>query len=156
MDAIAAPSLGLARQVWNFTRHLLEMCIAMCVGGSILLAAFFAAAAQTGQPALREGAPQLAVLATAAIYTLPMAAWMLFRGMDVRPTAEMSAATIGVGVVLVGLAWVGILPHGDLSGWASGRFCLPACVVMPAVMLLRRDMYTGHAGHHIAHAAHPA
>jgi hypothetical protein len=24
---------GTARQVWNFTRHFLEMCIAMCVGG---------------------------------------------------------------------------------------------------------------------------
>ena len=46
----------------------------------------------------------MAVLATAVIYTLPMAAWMLLRGMDVRATTEMAAATLAVGVVLVGYA----------------------------------------------------
>ena len=36
MDIIATPTVRLL-QVWNFTRHFLEMCIAMCIGGSILL-----------------------------------------------------------------------------------------------------------------------
>src|SRR3954447_12384597 len=31
---VRGPSTG--RQVWNFTRHFLEMCLAMCVGGGIL------------------------------------------------------------------------------------------------------------------------
>jgi len=156
METIEAPSPGLARQVWNFARHFLEMCIAMCVGGSILMAAVFGVAAQLGQPALREEAPGLAVLATAVIYTLPMAAWMLVRGMDVRATAEMAAATLAVGVVLVGLAALGTMSTDDLSAWAGTAFCGLACVVMLPVMLLRRDMYCGRAGHHVAHVAQPA
>ena len=156
MDTIATPTVGLPRQVWNFTRHFLEMCIAMCLGGSILLVALAAVVTQLGQPALRDSAPGLAVMATATIYTLPMVAWMLFRGMAVRPTAEMAAATMAVGVALVGLAWLGIIPASDLGGWAGARFCGPACAVMLPVMLLRRDMYTGRAGHAMAHAAHAA
>lgn len=156
MDTIATPTVRLPRQVWNFTRHFLEMCIAMCIGGSILLVALAAVVTQLGQPALRDSAPGLAVLVTAAVYTLPMAAWMLFRGMAVRPTLEMAAATMAFGVALVGLAWLGIIPSSDLGGWAGARFCGPACVVMLPVMLLRRDMYTGQAGHGMVHAAHPA
>ena len=108
MDIIATPTVRLPRQVWNFTRHFLEMCIAMCIGGSILLVVLTAVVTQLGQPALRDSAPGLAVLVTAAIYTPPMAAWMLFRGMTVRPTVEMAAATMAVGVALVGR-----------RGWAS-------------------------------------
>lgn len=146
-------------QAWNFVRHYLEMCIAMCIGGGLLLAGFFWAAAQVGQPALREQAPELAVLAAAVIFALPMAAWMLFRGMEKRPTAEMAGATIAVGLVLIALAWAGILPADDLSGWASARFCGPACLVMVPVMLARRGMYAGHAGHgghQMSPAAHSA
>jgi hypothetical protein len=157
MDSIEAPNPRLARQVWNFARHFFEMCIAMCVGGSILMAAAFGIATQLGRPALREEAPGLAVLATAVIYTLPMVAWMLFRGMDGRATAEMAAATLAVGVVLVGLAALGVMTTNDLSTWASAAFCGPACVVMLPVMLLRRDMYSGRAGHHhVAHVVQPA
>jgi len=120
------------------------------------MAAVFGLATQIGQPALREEAPGVAVLATAVIYTLPMAAWMLLRGMDARATAEMAAATLAVGVVLVGLAALGAMSTDDLSTWASAAFCGPACVVMLPVMLLRRDMYTGRTGHHAAQVAQPA
>ena len=119
METIQGPNPGPARQVWNFARHFLEMCIAMCIGGSLLMAAVFGVATQLGQPALREVAPGLSVLATAVIYTLPMAAWMLIRGMDARATAEMAVATLGVGVVLVGLAALGTMSTDDLSAWAS-------------------------------------
>ena len=68
MDIIATPTVRLPRQVWNFTRHFLEMCIAMCIGGSILLVVL-TAVVTLGQPALRDSAPGLAVLVTAAIYT---------------------------------------------------------------------------------------
>jgi hypothetical protein len=147
---------GPGRQVWNFARHFIEMCVAMCIGGSVLLAAFFWVAAQGGQPDIRNRAPELAVLATAVFYALPMAAWMLFRGMELRPTAEMAAATIAVGVGLVGLTWVGALARADLSGWADASLCLPACAVMLPLMLGRRDMYSGVAGHHMAHAVQAA
>lgn len=147
MSTIAARSGGLASQVLSFARHYLEMCIAMCVGGFVLLTTFFWAAGQLGQPALKQEAPEFAVLATAVLFAVPMAGWMLFRGMEPRPTAEMAAATVAVAVVLIALAWTGILPSGDLSGWASTRLCGPACIVMIPVMLARREVYSGHAGH---------
>jgi hypothetical protein len=156
METIQGPNPGPARQVWNFARHFLEMCIAMCIGGSLLMAAVFGVATQLGQPALREVAPGLSVLATAVIYTLPMAAWMLIRGMDARATAEMAVATLGVGLVLVGLAALGTMSTDDLSAWASAAFCGPACVVMLPVMLVRRDMYSGRADHHVARMGQPA
>src|SRR5512133_1325133 len=64
---------------------------------------------RAGYPKLRDEAPQLAVLATALIYALPMAAWMLFRGMDPRTTLEMSLAAISVGGILIGAAALGII-----------------------------------------------
>jgi hypothetical protein len=52
------PTPSPARQVWNFTRHFLEMCIAMCVGGVALNALVFVVGpAQLGYPDLRRTAP---------------------------------------------------------------------------------------------------
>jgi hypothetical protein len=62
---------------------------------------------------------------------------MRFRGMAWRPILEMSAATVGLGVVLAMLASAGVLSPDDV-GWAPA-FRSPACLVM----LLRLDMYTG-------------
>ena len=149
MTTIATRGGGLADQILSFARHFLEMCVSMCVGGFVLLTAFFWAAQQLGRPALRTEAPEFAVLATAVLFALPMAGWMLFRGMELRPTAEMAGATVAVALLIIALAWAGILPTSDLSGWASTRLCGPACVVMIPVMLARREMYSGHAGHRV-------
>jgi hypothetical protein len=66
------PSTG--RQVWNFTRHFLEMCVAMCVGGTALTALVFVAGpALLGYPDLRETAPAAALLIIAVLVTAPMA-----------------------------------------------------------------------------------
>ena len=147
------PSIG--RQVWNFTRHFLEMCVAMCVGGTALTALVFVAGpALLGYPDLRETAPAAAVLIVAVLVTAPMVGWMWFRGMAWRPILEMSAATIGLGVVLAVLAVVGVLSPADVRGWAL-VFCGPACLVMLPVMLVRLDMYTGRSGEHAHHRRPP-
>jgi drug/metabolite transporter (DMT)-like permease len=156
MVATTTPTIGLGSQAWNFARHFIEMCAAMCLGGSVLYAAFVALADALGSPNLRADAPELAVAATAVIYALPMAMWMVFRGMDRRSTVEMTAATLAVGAVFIGAAAVGFITAAELSAWASARFCLPACAVMVAVMLVRRDVYTGRTGHHMAHSAQAA
>ncbi|GAA2879066.1 hypothetical protein GCM10010472_41100 [Pseudonocardia halophobica] len=144
------------RQVWNFTRHFLEMCIAMCVGGGALnILVFVVGPAQLGYPDLRTTAPMLALLVIACLYTLPMAAWMRFRGMAWRPLLEMSGATVALAVVLIVLAALGVLSSEDLHRWALG-FCGPACVLMLPVMLLRLDMYTGRSGERTHRRASPA
>ena len=145
------PSIG--RQVWSFTRHVLEMCVAMCVGGTALTALVFVAGpALLGYPDPRETAPAGAVLIVAVLVTAPMVGWMWFRGMAWRPILEMSAAPIGLGVVLAVLAVAGVLSPADVRGWALA-FCGPACLVMLPVMLLRLDMYTGRSGEHAHHRA---
>jgi len=150
MSTVATPRLSLGKQIFHFVRHFGEMCIVMCVAGSALYAAFFAAAGLVGYPNLPQQSPALSVLLTAFVYALPMAAWMWFRGMQWRPTLEMSGATIGVGVALIGLAWTGVLSNAGLSDWATPSFCGPACAVMLPVMLFRLDLYAGRAGHHMA------
>lgn len=137
-----------ARQVWNFTRHFLEMCIAMCLGGGALNALVFVVGpAQLGYPDLRTTAPGLALLVIACLYTAPMAAWMRFRGMAWRPILEMSGATVALAVALIALAGLDVLSSDDLHRWAL-VFCGPACVVMLLAMLPRLDMYTGRSGEH--------
>ena len=105
MDRIATRP-GLGSQLWQFARHFLEMCAAMCIGGGILNGlVFLAGPALLGYADLRQQSPELALLVIAVNYALPMAAWMRFRGMAWRPTLEMSGATIGLGVVMI--VWTG-------------------------------------------------
>ena len=91
MDAVATARLSLGRQSWNFARHFLEMCISMCAGGAILSLIVFGISALIGAPNLREQFPELGLILIAILLTVPMAAWMRFRGMEWRPIVEMSA-----------------------------------------------------------------
>jgi hypothetical protein len=156
MGAMAHSTVGLGTQTWNFVRHFLEMCIAMCAGGTVLHLAFFALGGTAGYSDLPQTAPVFSLSVIAITYTLPMAAWMLFRGMDRRPTLEMSLAMLVPAILLIGLAWVGTIATGDLSAWASARYCGPACVAMVVAMLPRLDLYTGRTGHHMGHSAQAA
>jgi hypothetical protein len=140
------PPSSLA-QVGHFVWHFVQMCLAMCVGGSILNVLVFWAAAQIGYPDLRQQFPELSLLVIAFNYSLPMAAWMRFRGMEWRPNLEMSGATIGLAILLIGLAWLGIVPKSSLLQWQIG-FCGLACPIMVVVMLFRLDLYAGRTGHH--------
>jgi hypothetical protein len=124
------------------------MCIAMCVGGGALNALVFVVGpAQLGYPDLRTTSPELALLLIACLYTLPMAEWMRFRGMTWRPILEMSGVTVGLAMMVIVLAALGILSGEDLHSWAF-MFCGPACVLMLPVMLLRLDLYAGRTGEH--------
>lgn len=116
---------------------------------------FLAGPALIGYPDLRQRFPELALLVTAFIYTLPMAVWMRFRGMEWHPTLEMSGATIGLAIAMIGLAWLGVVPGSGLRGLVLG-FCGPACVVMFVVMLFRLNLYTGRTGHKMGHGTHAA
>jgi hypothetical protein len=154
MDRIAAPRPGLRSQIWQFARHFLGMCVAMCVGGGILNGLVFVASpALLGYPDLRQQSPELALLVIAFDFTLPMTLWMRFRGMAWRPTLEMSGATIGLAIVMIGLDWLDVVQTSTLRGLVFG-FCGPACVVMLVVMLFRLELYTGRTGHYLGHVRH--
>jgi hypothetical protein len=146
-----APQLSRLAQVGHFLRHFLEMCVAMCLGGSILNLLVFGAAGQLGYPTLRYQFPELALLVVAVNYTLPMVGWMWLRGMAWRPNLEMAGVAMGLAILLIGMTALGIVPRSSLSGLRLS-FCGLACPLMAVAMLFRLDLYTGRTGHH-AHMA---
>ena len=132
-----------------FIWHLLEMCLAMCIGGIPLIILFFVAAAKIGYPDLLDRFPEVTVIVIGLILSLPMTAWMRFRGHEWRPTLEMASTTIVLGIVLVTLGWLGILLRSSLFEWMTRL----ACPVMIIPMLFRLDVYTGHHTSHLQHQA---
>ena len=145
---------GAVARAGYFVWHLIEMCLAMCIGGIPLIILFFVGAAKIGYPDLFQQSPELSVLVVGFILSLPMTAWMRFRGHDWQSTLEMASTTLILAILLVGLGWLGILARDSLFGWLT-RF---ACPIMIIPMLFRLEMYTGsHASHssHHTHAAEP-
>jgi putative Ca2+/H+ antiporter (TMEM165/GDT1 family) len=143
---LTTPRPSLGRQSWTFARHFLEMCISMCAAGAILSLLVFGMPALIAGANLREQFPQLSLIVIAILLSLPMAAWMLFRGMEWRPILEMAAVPFGLAILLIGLAWLGAASDSILQT-TFGTFCGISCVGMFAVMLFRLDLYTGRSGH---------
>jgi hypothetical protein len=126
MDRITTSRPGLRSQIWQFARHFLEMCVAMCVGGGILNGLVFVAGpALLGYPDLRQQSPELALLVTAFDVTLPMALWMRFRGMAWRPTLEMSGQPSGWRSCCSG--WIGstLSTRARSAGWCLASVAQP-------------------------------
>ena len=65
-----------------------------------------------------------------------------------RPSLEMGAATMGLGIVLIALGTIGGVPLGAMFEWVASL----ACRVMLVPMLARLNLYTGGVDHQ-AHAA---
>lgn len=149
IDPQIAPRASLLRQSGHFVLHYFEMCVPMCVGFAVGDLIYFWAAGLFGYSEPFTQLPNLSVMVVTFTMTAPMTAWMLFRGMPRRATAEMSAAMPVLALVLLALGWLAILPKGDLALLEHGLM-MP---VMLAPMLFQLDLYTGrasHAGHRMA------
>jgi len=119
------------------------MCLPMCVGFAIGDLVYFWAARQFGYSHPFRDLPELSVLIVTFTMTAPMTAWMLFRRMPRRPTAEMTAAMPILAIVLLAFGWLAILPKADLALLEHGLM-MP---VMLIPMFFRLDLYTGRGGH---------
>jgi len=140
------PVASFLHPVGRFVAHLLEMCMVMCVGAIGLSLLFFGGAALLGYTDLPDQAPVLSALVVAVNLSVPMAAWMRFRGMPWRPTLEMSGAPLLVGLTLVLGYGLDLVAKSSLIEVQASL----ACPVMLAVMLARFPLYSGPHGH--AHA----
>jgi hypothetical protein len=129
-----------------FLRHYFEMCAPMCVGFAVGDLVYFWAAGRFGFSEPFSELPELSVGVVTFTMTAPMVAWMLFRGMQYRPIAEMAAVMPVLGVALLALGWLSVLPMGDLALWEHGLM-MPAMLVP---MFLRVDLYTSKHSHHHA------
>lgn len=143
VDAVVTPKLSRRRQIGHFVVHYFEMCLPMCIGFAVGDLVYFWAAGLLGYSHPFRQLPELSVLVVTFTMTAPMAAWMLFRGMRRRATAEMAAAMPILALVLLVLGWLALLPKSDLALWEHGLM-MP---VMLIPMFFRMDVYTGRAGH---------
>jgi hypothetical protein len=130
-----------AAQVGHFALHFAEMCVPMCVGFAIGDAIYFGLAGLAGYSKPFSALPELSVLVVTVSMTVPMTAWMMFRGMPGRRVIEMSAVMPVLAVALLVCGWVGIIAKGDLAVAEHGLM-MPAMLVP---MLLSLDFYTGRA-----------
>jgi hypothetical protein len=138
-----APTISRRRQLGHFLRHYGEMCAPMCIGFAVGDLVYFWVAGRLGYSEPFTELPVISVLVVTFTMTAPMVAWMLFRGMPRRETAEMAAVMPLLALALLALGWLGLVPMSDLA-------LLEHALMMPAMlvpMFFRLDFYTGRAAH---------
>jgi hypothetical protein len=138
----AARTLTRRIQIGRFLRHYLEMCAPMCIGFAVGDLVYFEAAGRFGYSEPFNELPELSVLVVTFTMTAPMVAWMLFRGMPRRETAEMAAVMPILAIALLVLAWLAIVAKDDVVLLEHGLM-MPAMLVP---MVLRLDLYSGRPG----------
>jgi hypothetical protein len=121
----------------------------MCAGAAALSLLFFGAASLLGYTDLLRTAPELVVLVIALNLSVPMLAWMRYRGMAWQPTLEMAGSSMVVGLALIAAYWMDLIARTSLVEVQTSL----ACPVMLAVMLARFRLYSGS---HSAHSVHEA
>jgi hypothetical protein len=135
----------------TFIRHYIEMVVVMFVGMLVLGLPGEAAltALGSGTSELRADAPALVFLGMAATMTIPMVAWMRYRGHTWQPTLEMAASMVIPTLIAIALLAAGVASFGALMGLEHVAMLLG----MLLAMLLRVDEYAGHHHGHEAIAA---
>ena len=133
----------------HFVRHYLEMVVAMFVGMFALgmpLAALLGAVG-IDVSAWQTDARELLLLGMAFTMSVPMAAWMRYRGHGWAPVWEMTASMFVPSFAAIALLWGGMVEDSEALLLIQHVGMLPS---MLAVRLFRLDEYTGHGRH--AHA----
>ena len=132
----------------NFIRHYAEMVAAMFAGMIVLglpaEGALVAAGSSTSD--LQDSAPAVVLLGMAVAMTVPMVAWMRYRGHGLRANTEMAASMFLSTFAAIALMGAGVVGFG-------AAMTLEHAVMFPAMlgaMLLRPSEYTGHHADHAA------
>lgn len=141
--ATLVPATGsLARRtgVFRFTRHFIEMVVAMIIGMAALGALWGAVISASGTDfdSFTDDHVVLVALAMAFDMTVPMVLWMRHRGHNWARGAEMGGAMFVPTFLVICLLEVGATSADSLIGLQHGVM-LPAMLV---VMLWRRSEYT--------------
>ena len=128
----------------HFVRHYVEMVIAMFLGMGLLMppTGWALGAVDSSWSELHTTAPALMLLGMAVTMTVPMVAWMAFRGHGWRANAEMSAAMFLPAFAVTGLLWAGLVE--DIGALLVLEH-VAMLASMLAAMLLRRAEYSGAA-----------
>src|SRR5919204_6874254 len=104
----------MQKPILPFIRHYIEMVVVMFAGMVVLglpgEAALHAIGSRTSE--LRETAPATVFLGMAFTMTVPMVAWMRYRGHRWQPTLEMAASMIIPTLVAIALLATAVLSFG--------------------------------------------
>jgi hypothetical protein len=135
----------LRSPAFTFARHYVEMVVAMLLGMFVLggLGAVLLGLAGIDTGDWHSDAPALMLLSMAVTMSVPMVAWMRHRGHGWAPCSEMTASMLLPTFGAIALLAVGLVEDGGTLMLVQHVVMFPA---MLAVMLLRRDEYSGH--HH--------
>lgn len=137
---LRAPRL---RPVGRFVLHYLEMCLPMCIGFAVGDLIYFSGAGLLGYSAPFSELAVLSVVVVTVTMTVPMTAWMLYRGMPSRAIWEMSLVMPILAVILLVLGALGLLAMGDLALLEHGLM-MPAMLIP---MVVRPGLYAGQMHH---------
>ena len=125
------------RQTVRFLVHFGEMGLAMLLGMVVLGIINSAILVPMGYHLSQF--PEVYTLAMAFAMTVPMVAWMWFRGHSWRHSAEMTAAMFVPAAVCIGVCSLGLLPRTTMLSW----YHLLMWVAMLGVMLYSWSDYAG-------------
>ena len=125
------------RHVSPFWRHFLQMLAVMMVGmvvsGAVLLTVV---GLKTWEEVTTQYGIQ-ALIAMALGMTVPMAAWMLYRGMGWKNTYEMAAVMAIPVIPFLCLVWFDVTKSAQ-----CGAYCAVTVIAMLGLMLYRRREYS--------------
>ena len=150
MSLLSAPGVATAMsRVWHshLARHIVEMFIVMFLGMAIGVFLFALALGVSGDEA-RAQQPVWYQIVMGLAMSVPMAAWMYFRGHSLRSATEMGAVMLAPLPVLLVCHAANIIPVGAL-----GLYMPLSTLAMIALIIYRRAEY-GAAAHAHAHATH--
>jgi len=125
----------------HLRRHFFEMLVVMAVG-MIGSAAVFLTAVQMSWDEATVRHPMASLLVIAAGMSVPMAAWMLYRGMGRRNSAEMAAVMVIPVIPFLCLVWFNVTKSAQ-----CGPYCLVSMVAMLGLLLYRRQEYSTERAH---------
>jgi NhaP-type Na+/H+ or K+/H+ antiporter len=131
------PEVGHKRHLSPFWRHFLEMLGAMAIGMIATGAIFVSVTGLKTWDEVTVQYPTQVLLAIAAGMSIPMVAWMLYRGMGRRNAYEMAAAMVLPVLPFLCLVWFGVTTSAQ-----CGAYCVVTIVAMLVLMRYRRSTYS--------------
>jgi len=132
-----SPEVHRKHHVSHFWKHYLQMAAVMGVGMFVAGAILTFAVGLKSWDEVTIQYPNQALVAMVAGMSIPMVAWMLFRGMGWRNSYEMALAMVLPVIPFLCLVWFGITK----SAWC-GPYCVSMFVAMYALMRYRRSEYS--------------
>lgn len=120
----------------HFWRHFLQMLGVMVAGMVVTGAIFLSAVGIKTWDEVTTQFPTQALLAMALGMTIPMVAWMLYRGMGRRNSYEMAAVMFLPVIPFLCLVWFNVTESA-----MCGAYCAVTVVAMLALMFYRRGEY---------------